>query len=176
MAPIPKGGTVAVTGAAGFIGMKVSVQANVRTTLEALRGANVRYNGPAIDTVEHLELPVDEIFVQQILRNLVTNAMDAFGDSEADDELHEVFVRVNADHDEYVDIEVSDNGPGIAEDVEIFEPFMTTKSEGVGLGLAVSRTLARSHGGDLLLLDRGRAANSDDRDARTTFALRLPRG
>ena len=142
----------------------------------ALRGANVRYNGPAIDTVEHLELPVDEIFVQQILRNLVTNAMDAFGDSEADDELHEVFVRVNADHDEYVDIEVSDNGPGIAEDVEIFEPFMTTKSEGVGLGLAVSRTLARSHGGDLLLLDRGRAANSDDRDARTTFALRLPRG
>ena len=65
--------------------------------------------------------------------------------------MREVHVRVNDASDDYVDIEVVDNGPGIDEDVEVFEPFMTTKDEGVGLGLAVSRTLARSHGGDVTL-------------------------
>ena len=145
----------------------------------ALRANNVRYHGPTLDTIENLELPVDEVFVQQILRNLVTNAVDAFDNGEENGEengdLREVHVRVNGDNDEYVDIEVVDNGPGVSEDVEIFEPFMTTKDEGVGLGLAVSRTLARSHGGDLILSDRGRAGNGADNDARTVFALRLPR-
>ncbi|MES1929896.1 multi-sensor signal transduction histidine kinase [Salinisphaera dokdonensis CL-ES53] len=141
----------------------------------ALRANNVRYHGPALDSIESLELPIDEIFVQQILRNLVTNAVDAFSDGEQNNELREVHVRVNSANDDYVDIEVVDNGPGVADDIQVFEPFLTTKDDGVGLGLAVCRTLARSHGGDLILSDRGRAANSGDCDARTIFSLRLPR-
>jgi PAS domain S-box-containing protein len=120
----------------------------------ALRAADVRYYGPTRETIDSLALPVDEVFVQQILRNLLTNAIDAAGDS---DELHELQVRVNTEHADHVDIEVSDNGSGIDEAVELFEPFRTTKDEGVGLGLAVSRKLARSHGGDLFVRDRGRA-------------------
>lgn len=140
----------------------------------ALRAGKVRYYGPSTASIEAVELPIDEVFVQQILRNVVTNAVDAFATS--DEEQRSVWVEVKeAPNDEYVDIEVIDNGPGVEEDVELFEPFMTTKEEGVGLGLAVSRTLARSHGGDLILADRGRVADPDNEDARTVFVLRLPK-
>ena len=56
-------------------------------------------------------------------------------------------------------LHVRDNGPGIRREVQdrIFEPFFTTKSEGMGtgLGLAVSRSIAREHGGELMLLPQG---------------------
>lgn len=137
-----------------------------------LRSANIRYYGPTRDTLENLELPVDEVFVQQILRNLITNAIDAAGDS---DERHELQVRINTDDADHVDIEVVDNGAGMADEADLFEPFKTTKNEGVGLGLAVSRTLARSHGGDLIVRNRGRAGDPENEAARTVFTLRLPR-
>lgn len=137
-----------------------------------LRSANVRYSGPVGESREQVEIPMDEVFVQQILRNLITNAIDAADDNEAQ---HEIQLRINTDAADYVDIEVIDNGSGIAGDADLFEPFNTTKAQGVGLGLAVSRTLARSHGGDLILQNRGRTAEPDNQDARTVFTLRLPR-
>jgi two-component system sensor histidine kinase FlrB len=67
-----------------------------------------------------------------------------------------------------VEIRVSDNGPGVAEALRerIFEPFFTSRADGTGLGLAVARSIARAHQGDVLLVD-GRAGQ-------TAFALRLP--
>ncbi|MEO3692698.1 hybrid sensor histidine kinase/response regulator [Roseateles paludis] len=66
-------------------------------------------------------------------------------------------------------LHVRDNGPGIRREVQdrIFEPFFTTKSEGMGtgLGLAVSRSIAREHGGELMLLPQGEGA---------CFCLQLP--
>lgn len=139
----------------------------------ALRANDIRYDGPCPAALEDLELPVDAVFIQQILRNLVANSIDAF---EQQGELTKcVAVNVNDDDGDYIDIEISDNGPGVEDSVEVFEPFATTKAEGVGLGLAVSRTLARSHGGDLVLASRGRAGVNGDADARTVFKLRLPR-
>ena len=77
---------------------------------------------------------------------------------------------VDASNDSRVDIYVFDNGGGVDEDVELFSPFTTTKSSGLGLGLSVSRSLARSHGGDLYLVSHGRDAGEP-----TCFMLRLPR-
>lgn len=67
-----------------------------------------------------------------------------------------------------VDVRVTDNGPGIEPALveKIFEPFFTSRPDGTGLGLAVARSVARSHGGELTLADTSAG--------RTTFALRLP--
>ena len=138
----------------------------------ALRANDIRYDGPSVASLDGLCLPVDEVFIQQILRNLVTNAIDAF--SEGQTVSKTVAINVVNDDADYIDVEISDNGPGVEEAVEVFEPFTTTKADGVGLGLAVSRTLARSHGGDLILTSHGRACADPDHD-RTVFTLRLPR-
>jgi two-component system sensor histidine kinase FlrB len=65
-------------------------------------------------------------------------------------------------------ITVSDNGPGIAAELQprIFEPFVTTRPDGTGLGLAVARSVAQAHQGDVELIE--------SRPGRTSFALRLP--
>jgi two-component system sensor histidine kinase FlrB len=66
------------------------------------------------------------------------------------------------------EITVSDNGPGVEAAIRerIFEPFFTSRPDGTGLGLAVARSVARAHRGDVLLVD--------GTPGRTTFALRLP--
>ena len=65
-------------------------------------------------------------------------------------------------------LQVEDDGPGVPREARdrLFEPFFTTKPGGTGLGLAVSRTLARAHGGDLRLVDG---------EAGARFELLLPR-
>ena len=142
----------------------------------ALRANNIRYDGPSVASLKNLDLPVDEVFIQQILRNLVSNSIDAFDAFDAHENgTKSLAVNVNSDDGEFVDIDISDNGAGVDDSVEVFEPFATTKPDGVGLGLAVSRTLARSHGGDLLLASRGHASANGAENARTVFTLRLPR-
>jgi signal transduction histidine kinase len=77
---------------------------------------------------------------------------------------------VVAERDGTAEVAVEDSGPGIAPAVRgrLFEPFFTTKPRGTGLGLAVSRAIARAHGGEL--------AAEAARDGGARFALRLPRG
>jgi signal transduction histidine kinase len=102
--------------------------------------------------------------LRQALANLVKNAMDAVGSS------GEVLVRIESDPDSDggVRVRVRDTGPGLsAEDQQrLFEPFYTTKPGGTGLGLAVSRAIARAHGGDI------QASNCERGGAE--FVLRLP--
>jgi len=95
------------------------------------------------------------------LINLVRNALQAAGTAAR----VEVSVHSAA---EAVDIQVSDNGPGIAAEQaeKIFEPFVSLRSDGTGLGLAVVRSVARAHGGEVRL-----AANSP---SGATFVLQLP--
>lgn len=88
---------------------------------------------------------VDAVQVGQVVFNLLTNAIQAMNGT------GEVRVIAGRDADR-VRLEVRDTGPGIApENLEkVFEPLFTTKARGIGLGLAVSRTLARANGGDLV--------------------------
>jgi signal transduction histidine kinase len=100
--------------------------------------------------------------IRQVLANLIRNAAEAAG--------HGGSVRVAlSEVDGEARVEVSDTGPGLSGRVleHLFEPFFTTKDRGTGLGLPVSRAIARAHGGDIS------ATNAEGGGA--LFTLRLPR-
>lgn len=132
-----------------------------------LRAVGITYTAPDSDALDHLELPLDAVFAQQILRNLISNAIEAFA-TDDNAESPTISLGVQEQEDGLVEIAVSDNGSGIADDVELFEPYATTKGTGLGLGLSVSRSLAESHGGSLRVANRGAGAEP------TCFVLSLP--
>ena len=68
-----------------------------------------------------------------------------------DSSRRELRVRTSPFGDNELQIEVSDTGPGIAEDIasRLFQPFVTSKAGGMGIGLSISRQIIQSHGGDL---------------------------
>lgn len=92
--------------------------------------------------------------IQQIVVNLVTNAIEALQAQPVTERL--ITIRTRRDPPDHVLIEVADNGPGIAADLlpNIFVPFTTTKSEGMGLGLSIVRSIVESHGGQIVALPR----------------------
>ena len=111
------------------------------------------------------ELPkisVEPIQVQAVLINLITNAMEAMEGSPRGPRL---IIRATADRRE-MSIQVIDNGPGVDDPEKIFEPFISTKKNGMGIGLAVSRSIVEAHEGQLW------AENNPDFGAR--FTIRLP--
>ena len=107
----------------------------------------------------------DRVQLQQVLLNLLLNAMDAMTASDPDG--RRVTVRVQAAGAQ-VEVAVIDHGHGIPVDklARVFEPFFTTKSNGLGMGLAISSRIVEAHGGRL------RASNNDAGGA--TFAFTLP--
>jgi signal transduction histidine kinase len=106
-------------------------------------------DGVEIKSTINGQLPpvlVDHVQLGQIILNLLTNAVQAVGKT------GQVVIKARGQGD-VVHYEVADTGPGVPpENIEkVFEPLFTTKARGIGLGLAVSRTLARANGGDLTL-------------------------
>lgn len=93
------------------------------------------------------EVAVDQMQIETVLHNLISNAIDAFAGSKGGE------IEVNAVLDANGDVRVcvSDNGPGITPEMtqRLFEPFATSKPEGMGLGLAITRSLLDAHGGKL---------------------------
>ena len=135
----------------------------------ALRGAGIDYSVNIDAPTRDTRIAVDHIFLQQILRNLVQNAIDAHATSVSPSEPPriEIAVRLIDSHD--IEFRISDNGPGIADQNDPFTAFDTQKRDGLGMGLYVSRSLARTHGGELSMLD-------DTNTWATVFVLRLPCG
>jgi C4-dicarboxylate-specific signal transduction histidine kinase len=102
----------------------------------------------------------DFVQLQQLLINLLMNAMEA-GITPAS--LHKVSLNAHR-HGDKVRITVLDNGPGIPDEIRnrVFEPFVTSKAEGLGLGLSICATIAESHGGKIAFEDNpagGTSAN-----------------
>jgi C4-dicarboxylate-specific signal transduction histidine kinase len=91
----------------------------------------------------------DRVHFQQVLLNLIVNAMDALHASAP--EARWVAVSARYDGSASVEISVSDSGPGIRNGCisKVFDSFYTTKAEGMGMGLAISRTIIEAHGGRL---------------------------
>jgi two-component system sensor kinase FixL len=89
----------------------------------------------------------DKVQVQQVLLNLVRNAIDAMETAP----IRELVVATSAAPDNMLEISVADTGSGIAPEIadQLFQPFITTKSHGMGVGLSISRTIIESHGGSI---------------------------
>ena len=115
---------------------------------------------------EPLLVHVDPIQIQQIVLNLLRNAVEVARESDE----RTVRVAVSRSQCQAI-VTVSDSGPGIPDEVAqtLFRTFSTTKKSGMGLGLAISRSIAQNHGGDLSVEPGG-----DGRGA--TFILTLPLG
>jgi two-component system sensor kinase FixL len=87
----------------------------------------------------------DKVQVQQVLLNLIRNAIEAMAESDK----RELAIGVRQVEDEMVAVSVTDTGAGIAPEMraQLFQPFVTTKRQGMGVGLSISRTIIESHGG-----------------------------
>lgn len=108
----------------------------------------------------------DRVHISQVLLNLVINAMQAIESSVVAD--RKIVIEVRRAGGE-IEVLVQDSGPGISGEVldKIFDPLFTTKAEGLGMGLALCRTIIETHGGRLW------AANADRR-AGAVFHFTLP--
>ena len=96
-----------------------------------------------------IELLVDRVQIETVLHSLVGNAIEAIAAARG----HDRYIRVvaaGADN-EWVRLSVIDSGPGLSPAIadRLFEPFATTKPTGIGLGLAMSRSMVEAHGGEL---------------------------
>lgn len=126
--------------------------------------------GIAIVVEQSADLPrvqVDPIQIEQVVMNLVRNAIDAVRATPSGSR-RAIRVTTRARSPDTVEIRVSDNGLGIAPDEadRLFDEFFTTKAQGLGLGLSISRSIVESHGGNLWLESTSPAG--------TTFCFTLP--
>ncbi len=111
-------------------------------------------------------IKADKVQIQQVILNLMQNSMEAAGRSGGAECL--LTVRTLASTDGTVKVAVKDNGPGLPPGIqgEVFSPFVTTKRDGLGLGLSVSKSIIESHGGRIWAVsDAGHGA---------TFTFTLP--
>lgn len=92
---------------------------------------------------------VDRVEAEIVLRNLLTNAAESIRDANAT--VRSVRIEAQAAEPGFIRVSVLDSGPGIAPEIEerLFSPFATSKSHGMGMGLAVSRAIVEAHGGRL---------------------------
>jgi PAS domain S-box-containing protein len=106
--------------------------------------------------IDHGLPPVlaDHIQIEQVLLNLLRNAIDAI--VTADSQKRLIVVEAHCKSGHTVQVSVADSGPGVIAEVanRLFEPFTTTKPEGMGMGLSISRSIVESHGGRLRMLQR----------------------
>jgi two-component system sensor kinase FixL len=99
-----------------------------------------------IDPKQDLVL-VDKVQIQQILLNLIRNAVEAMEFSPR----RELVIASRPREPNFVEVSVTDTGSGIAPEVaaQLFQPFITTKQQGMGVGLSISRSIVESHGGQI---------------------------
>jgi PAS domain S-box-containing protein len=122
--------------------------------------------GVSIETDLTQTLPAvfaDRIQIQQVLMNLIRNGAEAMDDSNSDTK--RLVVRSQRT-DGCIIVEVCDYGPGLTHPEKVFEPFYSTKQNGLGVGLAISRSIVQAHGGVLLV--------RDNQPQGTVFFLTLP--
>ncbi len=114
----------------------------------ALGLTGVRNSGVQVTMRLSNNLPLvnaDRVEIQQVLINLMRNAAEAMQTSE----VRNLSVSTDSDGADYVAVAITDTGPGLSPEVtqRLFQPFVSTKSEGMGMGLNICRTIIEAHGG-----------------------------
>lgn len=116
--------------------------------LLGVRDADIRVAirlDPAVD-----QILADRVQIQQVLLNLIRNSVDAMLDRPAQgNPVRRLTIASEAAPDDMVQVSVADTGPGMAQEVleKLFQPFVTTKPQGMGVGLSICRTIIEAHGG-----------------------------
>lgn len=145
---------------------KIDFQQLVLDVLDIVQ-VKVAHQKVRISTVfdQGFRLSGDATQLQQVVLNLVSNAIDAMADIEHRERVLQIRGLVSPG---YLDLEIEDNGTGIALDkqAEVFSLFKSTKSEGMGVGLWLSQAIVESHGGTLSFFSQPGQG--------TVFTLRLP--
>jgi signal transduction histidine kinase len=138
-----------------------------RETVEFLSALAVARKGELVSVITPQALPIlgDRVQLQQVILNLVVNGIDAMKDTPSENRI--ISIRTSR-VENFAQLSVSDRGSGISEDKlkEVFEPFYTSKAEGMGMGLSIARTIIEAHRGLIS------AKNRDHGGA--TFWIRLP--
>jgi signal transduction histidine kinase len=139
---------------------------------EVLESFNSQLKDHRIEARTNLTSNLPQIYgnrdqLQEVMSNLITNGIEAMGDIADRDRVLSVRTK-NGDH-KTIAVVVEDSGPGIEKDRvgDIFNAFVTTKRQGMGLGLAISRMIIDYHGGKL-------TASSDGKDGGASFQFVLP--
>ncbi len=139
----------------------------VRETLGFLSSLAVgrKFELTGVITPDALPILGDRIQLQQVILNLVVNGIDAMKDTSTENRI--ISIRTSR-VEEFAELSVSDRGPGIPEDKlkEVFEPFFTSKAEGMGMGLSIARTIIEAHHALIWAKNRDHGGAS--------FRIRLP--
>jgi signal transduction histidine kinase len=137
-----------------------------RETIEYLSALAVARKVELVSAITPNALPIlgDRIQLQQVILNLVVNGIDAMRDTLSENSV--ISIRTSC-VEKFAELSVSDCGPGIPEDKinEVFEPFFTSKTDGMGMGLSIARTITEAHNGRIW---------AENQHGGATFWIRLP--
>ena len=124
-----------------------------------------RFELVSVITPEALPILGDRIQLQQVILNLVVNGIDAMRDTPSEDRI--ISIRTSR-VENFAQLSVSDRGSGIPEEKlkQVFEPFFTSKAEGMGMGLSIARTIIEAHKGAISAKNRDHGGAS--------FRIKLP--
>ncbi len=129
----------------------VDINEALREVIELTQGEALK-NGVSVKTKFAKALPIitgDRVQLQQVVLNLILNALQAMGT--ASEDARQMLITTSQTHLNDLCIGVQDTGPGLSPEnlSRLFEPFYTTKPNGMGMGLAICRSIVEAHGGRL---------------------------
>jgi signal transduction histidine kinase len=152
---------------APFEARNIDLNDLVRETVEFLSALAIARKFELVSRITQNPLPIlgDSIQLQQVILNLVVNGIDAMKDTPGENRI--ISIRTSR-VEKFAELSVSDRGPGIPDDKlkEVFEPFYTSKSAGMGMGLSIARTIVEAHHGLIWAKNRDHGGAS--------FRIRLP--